>query len=146
MRKLILNFALILAIFCTSSCITRVEKRGYVFDLSDHHLLKEGVTSKDRVLRIMGSPTIISDLDADETWVYYFENVERILFFYPVTTQRDVLVLRFDKEGVIKELKSLNLEDQDDKLAFISKYTTVKSNEMGFFKSIFSNVGQIKPQ
>ena len=145
MKKITSNFLLILVIFCTSSCITRVEKRGYMFDLSDSHLLQEGVTSKERVLKIMGSPTIISDI-GDETWVYYYENIERLLFFIPSIEERQIIVLRFDREGVIKELKSLDLEDRDQKLSFNSKYTEVESHETGFFKSIFSNVGQVKAQ
>lgn len=146
MIKPLYKFLLVLTILVLSSCITRVEKRGYMFDLSDHDLLQEGVTSKDRVLTIMGSPTIISTLDDRETWIYYFEEVENLLFFLPTIEERTILVLRFDGSGVVKELKSLSLEDQNNQLAFVNKFTAVESHKVGFFKSIFGNVGQIKPQ
>jgi outer membrane protein assembly factor BamE (lipoprotein component of BamABCDE complex) len=117
-----------------------------MFDLSDHNLLQEGITSKERVLRIMGSPTLVSHLESDESWIYYFENVRYLLFFYPEIKERSILVLKFDGSDVIKELRSLNLEDEDEKFAFVKKYTAVESHKTGFFKSIFSNVGQVKPQ
>jgi len=146
MIRFISNFLLVVVCLGAASCISRLEKHGYMFDLADHDLLQEGVTSKERVLKIMGSPTLISDLNQDEAWIYYFENVKHLLFFYPKIEERTILVLRFDNAGVVRELKSLNLEDQNSEVDFAKNYTAVDSHEVGFFKSIFSNVGQIKPQ
>lgn len=146
MKRLPTNILLVVIALCLSSCILRSEKRGYMFDLSDHYLLQEGITSQDRVLRIMGSPTVISQLDNDESWIYFSEDVKYLLFFYPTIQERSILVLRFDSSGVVRELKLLSLDDEDKKLAFITKHTAVESRKTGFFKSIFSNVGTVKPQ
>jgi outer membrane protein assembly factor BamE (lipoprotein component of BamABCDE complex) len=118
---------------------------GYMFELSDHDVLQEGVTSKERVLKIMGSPTLISDFDS-EVWIYYSEDVKNFLFFKPEITERNVLVIKFNDAQIIKEMKKINFADEAKKLNFVSNYTAVDSHKAGFFKSIFSNVGQIKTQ
>jgi outer membrane protein assembly factor BamE (lipoprotein component of BamABCDE complex) len=117
-----------------------------MFELSDHHLLQEGVTTKDRALRIMGSPSFVSDLDGDEAWVYYEEEVKRTLFFLPDITQRTALVLRFDAHENLRELQNITLASEDEKLHFEQKFTAVDSHKQGFFKSLFGNVGQVRPQ
>lgn len=126
-----------------SSCVKNSYRLGYLFDLSDHQLLQEGVTSKERVLKIMGSPTMISNLD-EEVWIYYSEDVERILFFIPDIKERTILTLRFDESETVKSIEKFDLSNEEKKMDFASHYTEVNSNKIGFFKSIFSNVGQVK--
>lgn len=135
----------IFLLITANSCVSRVDKMGYMFELSDHDILQEGITSKERVLKIMGSPTLISDFDS-EVWIYYSEDVKNFLFFKPEVTERNVLVIKFNDAQIIKEMKKINFADEAKKLNFVSNYTTVDSHKTGFFKSIFSNVGQIKTQ
>jgi outer membrane protein assembly factor BamE (lipoprotein component of BamABCDE complex) len=129
-----------------SSCVSRLDKHGYMFDLSDHELVQEGITTKERVIKIMGSPTTISNFDQDSAWIYYSEDVNRFLFFNPKITARNILVVKFNAKETVKELKKISLQNEEKNLEFVSDYTAVDSHKVGFFKSIFSNVGQIKPQ
>ncbi len=129
-------------IFLTS-CMQNQQKHGYVFDLSDYQMLQQGVTTKENVLKFMGSPTIISNL-MDESWIYYSEDVENFLFFIPDTKERMIISLKFDNRGILNSLEKFDLSDESKNLSFSSKYTEVESNKIGFFKSIFSNVGQVR--
>ena len=140
------TFFAVLLLLLASSCLSRLEKRGYMFNLSDHEILLEGVTSKEKVVKLMGSPTLISDLDIEEAWIYYSEDVNSVLFFKPKITSRTILVIKFDQLNVIKDLKKLDFLVEEKKLEFNSNYTKVESYEAGLFKAIFSNVGQIKAQ
>jgi len=139
-------FISIILLIVLNACVSRHEKHGYMFDLSDHQTLQEGITTKERLLRVMGSPTLISDLDADEAWIYYEEDVNSFLFFKPEIIARTLLVVRFDKFNTVRELKKIDLTNEERKLNFTSHYTAVDSHKVGFFKSIFSNVGQVKAQ
>lgn len=133
-----------LLVSALSAC-SRVNKHGYMMDLVEHDLLQKGVTTKERVLRIMGSPTIISDIDDEETWIYFAEDVKLLLFFKPKPVSRDIIALKFDDSQTISELERYSLGNETD-LHFTDEYTKVKSNKSGFFKSIFSNIGQVRPQ
>ena len=140
------NFFYIFLLIALNACVSKIDKRGYMFDMSDHNLLQEGITSKERVLKIMGSPTLISDLDSDEAWIYYAEDVKRLLFFKPDIISRDVLVVRFNEVGTIRELSRIDLNDEEKQLQFAANFTNVESRKIGFLKSLFSNVGQVKSQ
>lgn len=138
------NFIYLLLIIALNSCISRVDKHGYMFDLSDHDQLKEEITSKDLVLQVMGSPTLVADFNNEETWIYFAEDVKTLLFFKPKPINRTIISIKFDN-NIIKELRHYDLSNQSS-IDFASNYTEVNSNKIGFFESIFSNIGQIKPQ
>jgi len=138
------NFIYLLLLIALTSCVSRLNKHGYMFDLSDHDQLKEEITTKDVVLRIMGSPTLVADLNDEETWIYFAEDVRSLLFFKPQPIERTILSIKFNND-TIKELRRYNLSNQA-KLDFASNYTEVNSNKIGFFSSIFGNIGQVKPQ
>jgi outer membrane protein assembly factor BamE (lipoprotein component of BamABCDE complex) len=139
------NFLSVLLLFVVISCISRVEKKGYMFDISGVEFLETGVTGKDKALQIMGSPTIASYLDDDELWIYYSEEIRHLLFFKPKVLQRRVLTLDFDRSGTLKYMKNYDLSDEKD-VEFASKKTEVESAKIGFFKALFGNIGQVRPQ
>jgi len=140
-----LVLASILLLIATASCSPRLDKHGFMFEFSSHDMLQEGITTKERVLKMMGSPTLISDLDQEDVWIYFSEDLKGFLFFKPKVVERNILVIRF-KSDTIKELKKITLNNEEKNLQFTADYTVVDSHKVGFFKSIFSNVGQIKPQ
>jgi outer membrane protein assembly factor BamE (lipoprotein component of BamABCDE complex) len=139
MKKLII-IALILNL---TSCLSRVEKKGYMFELSDANLLQENVTHKDEVLKYMGYPTLTSYVN-DEIWLYIAEEKKYLLFFKPKTIDREILLVKFDDNNVVKKLQKLGLGDGDKNLKFSSKYTEVADHEESLYKSIFGNIGQVK--
>lgn len=137
-------FLMIFAIFCLNSCLKRVEKRGFSFDLTDYEAIEEGVTGRDEVRRIMGSPSFVAGLDG-EIWLYFAQDIEKFLFFKPKVVERRIFLLGFDDFGVVSRLENYDLDDEK-KVKFARAKTEVKSTKQGFFKSIFSNVGQVSPQ
>lgn len=143
MKKFLCHIILIIA---TSSCISRVENFGYIVDDADYAALQEGVSNKNRVLMIMGSPTLVTDFTIDESWVYYSEKTDRFLFFKPTIVEREIIVMRFDDNNIIERLEKIDLAQADKKLIFSQDETSVTSHKTGFFKSIFSNIGQISAQ
>lgn len=143
MKKLICS---VLFLTFITSCISNIEKKGYSFDSSDQHQLQEGVTSRESTLKMMGSPTIISDLTGEESWIYYSEEVKNLLFFIPKITKREILLIKFDESNTIKKIEKFSLANEKNRVKFNPIYTEVKSHETGFFKSIFNNIGKVKPQ
>ena len=132
-------------VFALSSCVSRIEKHGYMFDMSGYDLLQAGVTSKDRVERLMGSPTLVFDFGGEELWIYYSEDVKHFLFFDPKISNRRIVTIAFDQNGVINKLNSIGLEVENKELVFADKTTEVSDHERGLIKSFFSNVGQVRP-
>lgn len=141
MKKLILVFALL----ALSSCLSRVEKHGYMFDLSDYAMLEEGISSKEKALNLMGFPSFSSDLSGNEVWFYYAQEVRYLLFFKPKILSRKIMALEFT-DSIVTKINNYNLEDENSKLSFAKKYTAVDGHQEGILKAIFGNVGQVRPQ
>ncbi len=140
-----MRFLFLILLIVITSC-SRIEKRGYMFESSDHELIQEGITSKELLLRAMGSPTLISDFDNDEHWIYYAEDVEHTLFFRPNVVARNIMMVNFDRDHTVKSITRLDLSDDNKNLGFSPHYTKIEEKKTGIFKDIFSNVGQVKAQ
>jgi outer membrane protein assembly factor BamE (lipoprotein component of BamABCDE complex) len=138
MRKLII----LISILTIDSC-SQIEKRGYAFDLSDYQLVKEGLTSQELLIQNMGSPTLVSEIDNKEEWIYFSEDVRKLLFFKPKILNRKIMVVNFDKGGAISKIDNYDLANENS-INFANNYTTVKSNKKGFWSQIFGNIGQVR--
>jgi len=132
----------LIVIYSLTSCVNPVEKRGYSFDLSDYKLVKKGISSKESVLGFMGSPTLVSNIDSEELWVYFSEDVRKVMFFKPKILYRKIMAISFDKTNIVKEVSNYGLKDQKE-VSFVSDYTKVKSHKKSFWSRIFKNVGQV---
>ena len=139
-------FTFVLIFFIISSCSFRVDKSGYMFENSDINFIKKGVTSKNTLLKNLGSPTVFSYIKNEEVWIYYSESVKHVLFFKPYAIERDILVLKFDEEERVSSFKKLDLNDEDNKYFFNQNKTYVESHKSNFFKAIYENIGTILPR
>lgn len=134
----------IILILLASSCISNIDKHGYMFDLVDADYIEEGVTTKDRALRELGSPTYISHLDNEEVWLYFYEKTDRVLFFKPKILDRKILLVNFKNGDTAIKVKELSLLDEKQDFLFDKKFTKVASEKEGFFEGLFGNVGQVR--
>lgn len=139
------RISFLILLFFLASCISRVDRHGFMFEFSDVELLQKGVTDKESVKKIMGSPTLVSDFGNNESWIYFSEDLESFLFFKPKIIKRKILLVSFDIDK-ISNLESFDLNSETNDSKFVSDFTNVDGHKPNFIKSIFSNVGQVKPQ
>ena len=136
------NLSILFVLIILTCCINNAQKRGYSFEFSDYKLIKEGISSKQTVLNFMGSPTLISYIDDQQVWIYFAEDVEKLLFFKPQIRSRQVMTLSFDKTDIVKQVNSYSLKDEQQ-ISFSGDYTKVKSRKEGFWSQLFGNIGQV---
>ncbi len=136
---------LILAFFLTSSCLSHYQDHGYIFESIEKDQLKADLSSKNEVYAVMGSPTIKFEGENGENWVYYSENVRKLLFFKPKIMKREVFVVKFKDNDIIEEFATYSLNDQRE-IDFDEDFTQASDKKPGFFDSIFGNIGQVTPQ
>ena len=136
------NLIILLYLVVLTSC-SQIEKRGYAFDLSDYQLVKEGVTTQEMLIQNMGSPTLISEIDNKEMWIYFSEDVRKLLFFKPKILNRKVMIVGFEKNEIISDINNYDLSNENY-IKFANDYTTVKSNKKGFWSQLFGNIGQVR--
>ncbi len=133
-----------LSILITSliSC-GQIEKKGYSFELSDYQLLKENVDDKNDALNFMGYPSFISEVNQKELWVYYSEDMKKVLFFKPEILDRKIITISFKEQNSVEAIKNYNLKNQTS-IKFNNNYTDVVNREKGWWSQIFGNIGQVK--
>jgi outer membrane protein assembly factor BamE (lipoprotein component of BamABCDE complex) len=136
------KFLIITLCFSFLSCANKFD-HGYMFEYSNVNLLEIGV-DKNTVRNLMGSPTLISDID-NEVWFYISEKTESFLFLKPKIINREILAIEFINNKV-SDLHKLDLNNQLKNFKFSPKKSFVMDHKTGFFSDLFGNVGQVKPQ
>jgi len=142
MKKII--FALFLTIL-TTSCLKKVENSGYSFDNINLNDIKAGITTKENVLKELGTPSIKSSLDKNqpEVWIYYNDQQHEYLFFNPVIADQKILTLTFDKENIVSTINSYNSNDIRN-ITISEDFTKDKEKEESLIKDIINNIGTVK--
>lgn len=122
------------------ACAPRVDTRGNLPDPERLTELKPGQISRDEVLENLGSPSSVAAFD-EETWYYISERTETTSIFAPEIKERKVLVLTFDKKGILSSIRNLGLDD-GYQVSHIKRETPTGGNEIGLFEQLFGNIGR----
>jgi outer membrane protein assembly factor BamE (lipoprotein component of BamABCDE complex) len=128
------------AIVVTASCNQPIDQRGNLPTDAQLKEIKPGVTDKATVTRILGSPSSVAAFDGN-TWYYISQKTKEIAFFKPELIDQEVMVISFDKEGVVREVGRRGL---DDRVAVVPNpnATPAAGREFTFFEQLIGNFGR----
>ena len=123
-----------------AGCNQPVDQRGNLPTEAQLKEIKPGTTDKATVTRILGSPSSIAAFDGD-TWYYISQKTKAIAFFKPELVDQEVMVISFDKEGVVREVRHRGL---DDRVAVVPNpnATPAAGREFTFFEQLIGNFGR----
>jgi len=120
-----------------------LKTHGIVFLENRASKLMVNKTNKNDVIKIFGQPQIKDENNLD-TWIY----IERILtkgkyhkLGKHVLKQNNILILDFNKYGILKEKKFLNKEDLNQ-IEFSKKNTKNQVSQKSFVRSFLESVRQ----
>ncbi len=99
--------------------------------------------TKEEVEQILGSPSSVSVLD-HSTWFYMSSTVKKVAFLKPKVMTRDILSIRFDKEGKVAKITQLNKDDGKE-VSVDKEVTESVGHNIGFFRKYFGGVGAYMP-
>jgi len=105
--------------------------------------IEPGVTTKERVTHILGTPSSVATFDPD-IWYYISRRTEQIAWTDPETVDQQVYIVSFNDKGVVKEVKKRGLEDRQV-IEPVAKTTPSPGREMGFFEQLIGNLGRFNP-
>ena len=135
------NTILISIFFLFSNCQVNTKNHGILFLENRSNQLKAEVNNKNDVVRLLGQPHTKSISNVDD-WIY----IERVMtkgsyhrLGQNVLKSSNVLVLTFDKYGVLKEKRFLNKNDIK-KMTFSKKETENNLSKKSFVESFLSSV------
>ncbi|MDD3370356.1 MAG: outer membrane protein assembly factor BamE [Alphaproteobacteria bacterium] len=106
----VLLFSLLLAL---SACQPIVANRGSMLDEDMFAQIKPGETTREDVATTLGSPTSVSSFD-ENVWYYIGRETEQYSFLDPEVLKQQVVEVDFDDNGVVTEVKNLELAQAED--------------------------------
>lgn len=92
-----------------AGCVAQVNSHGEHVDPDRLQAVRPGVQNRDDVARVLGSPASTSAF-GDESWYYISDTIKTYSIFDSDVTERQVVTVRFDQQGIVKEVDMFGLE------------------------------------
>ena len=137
LRALVLGTAAFWLVACTAT--ERVH--GYVPEAEDVDAVVPGIDSISSLEATIGRPSA-SGMVREDAWYYVRTTVRHFTYNRPEVTDREVLAIRFDSDGVVSDLNRYGLED--GRVINLKSNTTVTHGQtLTALEQIFGNFGQL---
>lgn len=115
--------------------------QGNFVDVDIVKQLLPGRSNKSEVREALGPPSSTNLFIPQETWYYIGEKTQKMAFFKADVTERIVVEITFDKEGVAQKI---NMYDQKDGIPVEpdKALTPTYGRDPGFLADVFGNFGK----
>jgi outer membrane protein assembly factor BamE (lipoprotein component of BamABCDE complex) len=135
--KLLFSIGLIVLL---GACAPKIDVRGNLPDPERLSEITPGDQSRSEVEEILGTPSSIAVFD-QETWLYVSQRTETIAFFEPEVKERKVVILKFDKDGIVSAVETLSAEN-GKRIEPVDRKTPTAGNEFTLIDQLFGNLGR----
>jgi len=130
----------IAATVALAACSATVEQRGNLPPPEEIAQIHPGKTTKDEVVKILGTPSSISVFN-DKNWYYISARTKELAFFDPKVVDQQVFVVDFNDDGIVKALEHKTLQDGKEVVP-IARATPAPGRELTFLEQLIGNLGR----
>jgi len=123
-----------------AACAPSVEQRGNLPAQDKIAEIHPGSTTKDQVVKILGSPSSVSIFN-DKSWYYISRRTGQVAFFDPNVIDQQVYIVNFDDQDVVKAVNHKALED-GKQIIPVARATPAPGRELSFLEQIIGNLGK----
>jgi outer membrane protein assembly factor BamE (lipoprotein component of BamABCDE complex) len=123
-----------------AACAPMKDTRGFMPDAEQVAQVQPGVTTKDKVYDLFGSPSAMGTFDQN-VWYYIEKKTQKLAFYPETTTDQQVLAVEFDQSGTVTEVKRWGMKDGVP-VEPVTRVTETRGRELGFLQQIFGNLGR----
>ncbi len=123
-----------------AACQPTIDQRGNLPDDKKISAIEPGVTTKQAVSQLLGTPSSVSTF-GDKTWYYISRRTEQTAFFNPQVLDQQVIVVGFDEGGIVRNVQHLNLADSRP-VDPSPRETPSAGKELGFVEQLLGNLGK----
>ncbi|MFY0680466.1 MAG: outer membrane protein assembly factor BamE [Thalassovita sp.] len=129
------------ALFGLIGCSSTYRNHGYVPSEQELSEILVGVDTRDSVAESVGTPTI-SALVNDSAYFYVRSQVKHFAYRRPQETERQVVAIRFDSNGVVSNVERFGLED-GNVVALSRRVTDSNVQDKSFLRQLLGNIGNV---
>jgi outer membrane protein assembly factor BamE (lipoprotein component of BamABCDE complex) len=130
----------ILASVLAAGCAKSIEQRGNLPEQEKIAEVHPGSTTKDEVIKILGSPSSVSIFN-EKSWYYISRRTGQFAFFDPNVIDQQVYVVNFDDQGIVKAVDHKSLEDGKE-ITPVARATPAPGRELSFLEQLIGNLGK----
>ena len=129
------------SLFFVSACVSMIDVHGDAVDPERLASLVPQKTDYTEVQNLLGSPSSRAIFDS-ENWIYLHSEQKRVAFFKPKEIHRDIVVLRFDKQGILQSVETKTLE-QGREITPSAEVTKTDQESLTVMDQMIRNVGRM---
>ena len=129
-----------LGLMALTGCNIPTTQRGNLPKTDALQQVKPGETDKQTVTRLLGTPSTVPTFD-DKTWYYISRETKQIAFLKPEVLDQQVVAIRFDDNGIVKEIDRKSLKDARD-VTPNPNATPAQGREFTFLEQLIGNFGK----
>lgn len=136
--------AIVLTASLLTACETRIETRGNLPDPDLLETVQASDHSRDQVVQILGTPSTTAMFE-NETWFYISERRETFAFFEPEVLDRKIVIVQFDKTGLLKTVAEVGLENGRIVIP-VDRKTPTLGNDLNAIQQMLGNIGKFNKE
>lgn len=140
MSRKISGMVLVLSLMIATGCTPIRDQTGAQILQDRVERVVPKTSTRNDVLGLLGAPTIQGAFD-DAVWYYISQKTKQVAFLSPKVTERSIIAVRFDGDGVVTSVDTL---DETQARAINMENTTTPSagRTPGVLQQIIGNVGK----
>jgi outer membrane protein assembly factor BamE (lipoprotein component of BamABCDE complex) len=123
-----------------AACSPTVANHGHRLDEEAVAQIRPGLTSREEVARLLGSPSSLSTFD-DSAWYYVSQRTERRSFYQEKVVEQQVVTISFDQQGTVAGVSWDDLTDARE-IEVVERETPTAGNELSILEQFVGNVGR----
>lgn len=123
-----------------AACSPIKHTHGYTPRSNELDEIKVGVDTRESVQNKLGRPSTLGAFD-DDDWIYVSIKSETIAFFEPEVVDKRVVLVTFDKEGVVADVGNYGIED-GRVIDMVSRKTPTSGRKLNMLQQVFQNIGR----
>ena len=135
--------ALVLVMATLAACGGQYRNHGYMPLAEDVDALIVGVDTRDSIIEVMGVPTTGGVL-TEEAMYYVRSRVHHKGYVKPNEIQRDVLVLSFDKNQILRNVERFGIE-KGKLIRLEHRVTEAPGGNRSVLQQIIGSIGGFNP-
>jgi outer membrane protein assembly factor BamE (lipoprotein component of BamABCDE complex) len=123
-----------------AACEPVYDTRGNLPDPDAVLQIQPGIDDRRQVAELLGSPSTVGTFDA-RTWYYISKKTKRISFLDPDVLDQEVLEIKFDRAGIVDDMKIYGLENART-IVPDPNFTPTTGKELTILQQIMGNIGR----
>ena len=123
-----------------SACSARLDSHGNIPDSEIVDSIRIGKSNRAQVSEMLGTPSARATFD-QEAWYYVGTRTSKFAFLQEEVLERKVLVIRFDKQGIVRQVERLEKQDGRE-VQVVGRKTPTRGKELTIIEQLLGNVGR----